>query len=59
MEKMNRQEDRTSSNERCCGNCEHFYDEWFDGTGKCSLAHGGITQCDRCCKCHTYEGDDV
>lgn len=44
-------------NIRCCGTCQHFYDVWQDGTGKCSKAHGGITQSDHGTTCAVWRYD--
>lgn len=46
---MNEQE------EKCCGTCAFFYDEWLDGTGKCDKAHGAITHCDDGKKCTVHK----
>lgn len=39
---------------KCCGSCAYFYDEWFDGTGLCAKANGGVTQCDHGTTCKAY-----
>lgn len=40
---------------QCCGVCQHFFDEWLDGTGKCARAHGGITHADSGTDCSCFE----
>lgn len=37
-----------------CGTCQHFYDVWPEGTGKCAMAHGRITHTDRGTTCEFW-----
>lgn len=45
-------------NNKCCGTCQHFYDVWYDGSGKCSMAHGGITHYDHGTTCKVWRYDE-
>lgn len=45
---------KDKDNDKCCGLCAYFYDEWNDGTGKCEKAHGGITTSENQCELFRY-----